>query len=42
MTSLTRALWALGGAGVALGLADLALIVSNDDLSHRALWAAAA
>jgi signal transduction histidine kinase len=40
MTGLARALWALAGAGLVLGLAVLALIVTNDDLESRAFWAA--
>ena len=40
MTGLARALWALGGAGFALGLASLALILANDDLDRAGLWAA--
>jgi signal transduction histidine kinase len=38
MTSLARALWALAGAGVVVGLAVLALIVTNDELEYRSLW----
>jgi signal transduction histidine kinase len=40
MTGLARALWALAGAGFALGLAALALILANDDLDNAGLWAA--
>jgi signal transduction histidine kinase len=40
MSGLARALWALGGAGFALGLASLALILANDDLDRAGLWAA--
>jgi signal transduction histidine kinase len=40
MTSLGRALWALAGAGFVLGLAMLALILTNDDLDLAGLWAA--
>jgi signal transduction histidine kinase len=40
MTSLSRALWALAGAGFVMGLAVLALILTNDDLELRGLWAA--
>jgi signal transduction histidine kinase len=39
MTSLGRALWALAGAGLVLGVAALALIVANDDLDFRGFWA---
>jgi signal transduction histidine kinase len=39
MTSLRRALWALAGAGFVLGLAALALILTNDDLDDREVWA---
>jgi signal transduction histidine kinase len=42
MTSLRRALWALAGLGVVLGLADLALILSTDLVSQRGAWAAGA
>jgi signal transduction histidine kinase len=42
MTSLRRALWALAGLGVVLGLADLALILSTDLVSERGAWAAGA
>jgi signal transduction histidine kinase len=38
MTSLGRALWALAGAGFVLGLAVLALILTNDDLEIRGVW----
>jgi signal transduction histidine kinase len=38
MTSLARALWALAGAGFVLGLAVLALILTNDDLDIRGVW----
>ena len=41
MTSLGRALLALGGAGFVLGLAVLALILTNDDLEMAGLWGAA-
>jgi signal transduction histidine kinase len=40
MTSLRRALWALAGLGVLVGLADLALILSTDMLEVRGAWAA--
>jgi signal transduction histidine kinase len=40
MTSLSRALWALGGAGFVLGLAATALILTNDELGGRVAWAA--
>jgi signal transduction histidine kinase len=40
MTSLSRALYALGVAGFVLGLAVLALIVTNDELESRGFWAA--
>jgi signal transduction histidine kinase len=40
MTGLARALWALGGAGFVLGLAALALILTNDELDHAVIWAA--
>jgi signal transduction histidine kinase len=38
MTSLARALWALAGAGVVMGLAVLALILTNDELQLRGVW----
>ncbi|MGH3992480.1 MAG: histidine kinase, partial [Pseudonocardiaceae bacterium] len=38
MTSLGRALWALAGAGLVLGLAVLALILTNDGLDIRGVW----
>ena len=41
MTSLGRALWALAAAGFVLGLAVLALILTNDDLDMPGLWGAA-
>ncbi|HEV2874440.1 MAG TPA: histidine kinase [Thermoleophilaceae bacterium] len=40
MTSLGRALWALAGAGFVMGLATLALILTNDELDYAGLWAA--
>jgi signal transduction histidine kinase len=40
MTSLGRALWALAGAGFVLGLVALALILTNDELEARGVWAA--
>src|ERR671914_1078432 len=40
MTGLARALWALAGAGFALGLAALALILANDDLEDAGVWGA--
>ena len=40
MTSLRRALWALAVAGVALGLAVLALLVTSDSLDTPGVWAA--
>jgi signal transduction histidine kinase len=40
MTALGRALWALGGAGFVLGLAVLALILTNDELDLAGLWGA--
>jgi signal transduction histidine kinase len=39
MTSLRRALWALAGAGFVLGLAVLALILANEELDMRGVWA---
>jgi signal transduction histidine kinase len=41
MTSLGRALWALAATGFVLGLAVLALILTNDDLDVPGLWGAA-
>jgi signal transduction histidine kinase len=41
MTSLGRALWALAAAGFVLGLAVLALILTNDDLDVPGLWGVA-
>jgi signal transduction histidine kinase len=41
MTSLRRALWALAAVGFAMGLAVLALIVTNDMLDLRGAWATA-
>jgi signal transduction histidine kinase len=38
MTSLARALWALAGAGFVMGLAVLALILTNDELELRGVW----
>ncbi len=40
MTALRRALWGLAAAGVALGLADLALILTSDLVDGPELWAA--
>jgi signal transduction histidine kinase len=40
MTGLARALWALAGAGVVMGLAVVALILTNEDLDFAGLWAA--
>jgi signal transduction histidine kinase len=40
MTSLARALWALAGAGFVLGLASLALILTNEELDRAGLWGA--
>ena len=40
MTSLGRALWALAAAGFAMGLAVLALILTNDELEGAAAWGA--
>src|SRR5918992_1443860 len=40
MTGLARALWALAGAGFALGLTSVSLILANDDLDDAGLWAA--
>jgi signal transduction histidine kinase len=40
MTSLGRALWALAAAGVAMGLAVLALILTNDELEAAGAWGA--
>ncbi|HZC14651.1 MAG TPA: histidine kinase [Thermoleophilaceae bacterium] len=40
MTSLRRALWALAAAGFVLGLAVLALILTNDELEAAAAWGA--
>jgi signal transduction histidine kinase len=39
MTSLRRALWALAGLGVVLGLGVLAAILTSDLLSVRGAWA---
>jgi signal transduction histidine kinase len=41
VTSLRRALWALGAAGVAFGLAVLALILTSDVAEPQAAWGAA-
>ncbi len=40
MTGLRRALWALAVAGVLLGLAVLAVVLSSDMLNTRGVWAA--
>jgi signal transduction histidine kinase len=40
MTALGRALWALAGAGLVMGLAVLALILTNEDLPMAGLWGA--
>jgi signal transduction histidine kinase len=40
MTSLGRALWALAAAGFAMGLAVLALTLTNDELEAAAAWGA--
>jgi signal transduction histidine kinase len=40
MTSLRRALWALAGGGFVLGLAVLAVILTNDELDAAAAWGA--
>jgi signal transduction histidine kinase len=40
MTSLGRALWALAAAGFVLGLAVLALIVTNEELDAAGAWGA--
>ena len=40
MTSLRRALWALAVAGVVLGVAVLALLVTSDSLDTPGVWAA--
>jgi signal transduction histidine kinase len=40
MTSLGRALWALAAAGFVMGLAVLALILTNDDLDAPGAWGA--
>lgn len=42
MRSLRLALWALAGAGVVLGLAVLALVLTNDEIYDAAAWAAGA
>jgi signal transduction histidine kinase len=42
MIGLRRALWGLAVAGVVLGLAVLALILTNEDLDARGGWAAGA
>jgi signal transduction histidine kinase len=40
MTSLRRALWALAAAGFVMGLAVLALILTNDELDGAGAWGA--
>jgi signal transduction histidine kinase len=40
MTSLGRALWALAAAGVVMGLAVLAVIVTNEELDGAGAWGA--
>ena len=40
MTGLRRALWALAVAGVLLGLAVLAVVLSSDMMNTRGVWAA--
>jgi signal transduction histidine kinase len=40
MTSLRRALWALAAAGFVMGLAVLALILTNDELDAAGAWGA--
>jgi signal transduction histidine kinase len=40
MTSLGRALWALAAAGVVLGLAVLALLLTNEDIEAPGAWGA--
>jgi signal transduction histidine kinase len=42
MTSLARALWALAAAGFVLGLAVVALILTNDELDAAGAWGAGA
>ena len=42
MSSLRRALWALGVAGILMGLAVLALIVTNEQIKAPGAWAAGA
>jgi signal transduction histidine kinase len=42
MTSLGRALWALGTAGVVMGLAVLALLLANEDIEAPGAWGAGA
>ena len=42
MRSLRLALWALAGAGVVLGLAVLALVLTNDKIEYAGAWAAGA
>jgi signal transduction histidine kinase len=42
MTGLRRALWALAAAGVVLGLAVAALLVTSDTLDTPGVWAAGA
>jgi signal transduction histidine kinase len=42
LSSLRRALWALGAAGVLMGLAVLALVVTNEQLEAPGAWAAGA
>jgi signal transduction histidine kinase len=40
MTRLGRALWALGTAGVVMGLAVLALLLANEDIEAPGAWGA--
>jgi signal transduction histidine kinase len=40
MTSLGRAVWALAAAGVVLGLAVLALLLTNEDIEAPGAWGA--
>jgi signal transduction histidine kinase len=42
MTSLGRALWALGTAGVVMGLAVLAFLLANEDIEAPGAWGAGA
>src|SRR5262245_50561744 len=40
MTGLRRALWALAGVGFVMGVAVLAVIVTNDELDASVAWGA--